>query len=50
MPKYMRPRKSKTHLSLYPIEHHGPEQTKRYLKMLRDCMKDVADNPNTKGT
>ena len=34
----------------YTLENHGKQQTKIYLKILRDQMKNIAAKPEIKGT
>jgi toxin ParE1/3/4 len=34
----------------YTLKNHGKQQASKYIKMLRDCMRDTAKNPDTKGT
>lgn len=53
MPKYtlsLEAQKSLKKIRNYTLENHGKQQTKIYLKILRDQMKDIAAKPETKGT
>ena len=53
MPKYIlspEAKKSITKIRNYTLENHGKQQTKIYLKILRDHMKDIATKPEIKGT
>ncbi len=53
MPKYIlspEAKKSLKKIRNYTLENHGKQQTKIYLKMLRDQMKNIAAKPEVKGT
>jgi len=53
MPKYtlsLEAQKSLKKIRNYTLENHGKQQTKIYLKILRDQMKNIAAKPEIKGT
>ncbi len=43
-------KKSLEQIKAYTLENHGKQQTKIYLKMLRDRMRDTAQSPDKNGT